>query len=109
KRFVIDRIGERPEFSERKVVALRSIRPGYNADECDQNERTFCAYTFHFFGSFCFSLSTGSKRSPFFSTRARTWSERNFKRSAFFFFEQLATSSQVTGVETLGSSLARSE
>src|SRR6059058_5980932 len=64
-------------------------------------------YSFHFLGSFCFSSSTGSKRSRSFSTRARTFSERNFKRSAFFFFRQFSTSSHVTGVETVGSSLAR--
>src|SRR5207247_10311653 len=57
----------------------------------------------------CLSLSTSSKRSPIFSTRVRVLSERNFSSSAFFFFRQLATSSQVTGVETVGSSLARSE
>ena len=28
--------------------------------------------SFHFFGSFCFSFSTGSNRSASFSTRART-------------------------------------
>src|SRR5207253_5930778 len=66
-------------------------------------------YSFRFFGSLCFSFSTGSKRSPSFSTRARVLSERNFRTSALFFFRQLATSSQVTGVETVGSSLARSE
>src|SRR5205814_4841800 len=60
-----------------------------------------------FFGSFCFNSSTGAKRSPIFSTRDNVLSERNFKRSAFFFFRQFATSSQVTGVETVGSSLAR--
>src|SRR5438552_5516357 len=68
-----------------------------------------CVYSFGFFGNPCLSFSTGSKRSPIFSTRARTLSERNFRRSALFFFRQLATSSQVTGVETVGSSLARSE
>src|SRR6266853_5314729 len=67
------------------------------------------AYSSHFFGSFCFSFSTASKRSPIFSTRVRVLSERNFNKSAFFFFRQLATSSQVTGVETVGSSFARSE
>src|SRR5207237_8460161 len=69
----------------------------------------FVNYNFRFFGSFCFSFSTVAKRSRIFSTRARVLSERNFKRSAFFFFKQLATSSQVTGVETVGSSLARRE
>src|ERR1700758_1169512 len=66
-------------------------------------------YICDFFGSFCLSFSTGSKRSPRFSTRARTSPERNLKSSAFFFLRQFATSSQVTGVETVGSSLARSE
>src|SRR6266404_3822490 len=66
-------------------------------------------HNFHFFGSFCFSFSTGSKRSAIFLTRSRVLSERNLRRSAFFFFRQLATSSHVTGVETVGSSLARSE
>src|SRR4051812_23548329 len=63
----------------------------------------------HFFGSFCFSFSTDAKRSPCFLTRSTVFSQRNLSRSAFFFFRQLATSSQVTGVETVGSSLARNE
>src|SRR5437016_11513276 len=67
------------------------------------------AHSFHFFGGFCFSFSTGAKRSPIFFTRSRVFSERNFKRSGFLFFRQVATSSQLTGVETVGSSFARSE
>src|SRR5213595_3014314 len=69
----------------------------------------FILHGSNFFGSFCLSFSTGAKRSPIFFTRSRVLSERNFRRSAFFFFRQLATSSHVTGVETVGSSLARSE
>src|SRR5438876_8351697 len=78
-------------------------------DERHQNDQEKKFHSFHFFGSFCFNFSTGSKISPCFSTRPRTLSERNLRRSAFFFFKQLATSSQVTGVETVGSSLARRE
>src|SRR5689334_9610515 len=70
-------------------------------EKCRENQ------SFHFFGSFCFSFSTGAKRSPFFFTRATVWSDRNFSKSAFFFFKQFSTSSQVTGVETVGSSFAR--
>src|ERR1051326_2032423 len=67
------------------------------------------AYNSHFFGSFCFSRSIRAKRSPIFFTRSTVFSQRNFSRSAFFFFRQFSTSSQVTGVETVGSSLARKE
>src|SRR6266571_4489482 len=74
------------------------------------NLRCICVHhSFHFLGSFCLSSSIGSKRSPSFSTRARTLSERNFRRSAFFFFKQFSSSSHVTEVETVCSSLARSE
>src|SRR3954452_13068731 len=73
------------------------------------NTRGSLHYSSHFFGSFCLSASTGSNRSPCFSTRASVWSERNFKSSAFFFFKQVSTSFQVTGVETVGSSFARNE
>src|SRR5262249_19855910 len=42
------------------------------------NDRCSHDYVFDFFGSFCLSSSTHSKRSPFFSAWARTWSGRNF-------------------------------
>src|SRR5208337_2633730 len=60
-------------------------------------------------GSFCFSFSTGSKRSPIFSTRASTSLASKTKRPASFFFSACSTSSQVTGVDTVGCSRARSE
>src|ERR1700676_3298440 len=100
----------------RKVVIVKLFeivrRGSGNADtRANDNQRQFSKIiqSFHFFGSFCFSFSTGANRSPSFPTRATVLSERNFNRSAFLFFRQLATSSQVTGVETVGSSLARSE
>src|ERR1700674_5500647 len=60
-------------------------------------------------GSFCFSFCTGSNRSPIFSTRASTSFASNTSRPASFFFSACSTSSQVTGVETVGCSRARRE
>lgn len=58
-------------------------------------------------GSFCLKVSIGSKRSPMVLTRRRTSLASNLRArwlwSAFF------TSFQVTGVETVGVSLARRE
>src|SRR6266480_5254436 len=63
----------------------------------------------HFFGSLCFSVSTDLKRSPNCAIRCTTRSEGNTSRSAFFFLRAVATSSHVTGAETVGCSFARSE
>src|SRR5713101_788776 len=60
-------------------------------------------------GSFCFFLITGSNRSPSFSTRLRTWSESNTSFVGSPAFKQRSTSSQDTGVETVGRDRARSE
>src|SRR6266850_2601414 len=94
-------------FEVRAQIIELNLRgkSGLAESENPNNQRSI--HSFHFFGNFCFSFSTGAKRSPCFSTRARTLSERNFSRSAFFLFKQLATSSHATGVETVGSSLAR--
>src|SRR5438105_15370370 len=69
----------------------------------------FRGYKSHFFGSFCLSVSTGSKRSPIFSTRWRTLSDGKTSSFAFFFLSVFATSSQLTGVETVGCCLARND
>ena len=61
------------------------------------------------YGSFCFNFNNGSNRSPIFSTRFSTSSERKFSRSASFFFNADLTSSHSTGVETVGCSFARRE
>src|SRR5690242_7401848 len=60
-------------------------------------------------GSFCFSFSTGSNRSPFPSTRFKTSLLSNTSSLGSFFFMQRSTWSHSTGVETVGRSLARSE
>src|SRR5258708_39841037 len=61
------------------------------------------------FGSFCLMVSTGANRSPTFLTRSRTWAASKTSREASFFFRHFSTSSQLTGVETVGLSRARSE
>src|SRR5260221_11249864 len=58
-------------------------------------------------GSFCFSSSTGLKRSPHFLTRTRTSSDSN--TSEALLRRAVATSFQVKGVETVGRFFARSE
>ena len=60
-------------------------------------------------GSSCTSDSTGAKRSPSRSTRARTSSEVKTSRSGSPASWHSRTSSQVTGVDTVGRSFARSE
>src|SRR5947207_15592191 len=62
-------------------------------DERHQNEQETKFHSFHFFGGFCFSFSTGAKTSPIFLTRSRVLSERNFSSSASFFLSEWATSS----------------
>src|SRR6478752_1126158 len=93
-------------------LQLRPIQSHQTISDCSCIIDRFGArfdHVSHFFGSFCLSVSTGSNRSPCFSTRASVWSERNLKSSARFFFTQFSTSLQATGVETVGSSFARSE
>jgi hypothetical protein len=61
-------------------------------------------------GSFCFTLRTGANRSPDFSIRATA--SRGVKNSESMSFLRCArsSSSQVTGIDTNGSSrFARSE
>src|SRR5262249_12844149 len=53
-------------------------------------------------GNFCFSLSTGANRSPNLSMRRRTSSASKTTSSGFFLLSTFSTSSQVTGVETVG-------
>src|SRR5215472_11830561 len=60
-------------------------------------------------GSFCFSFRTGWNRSPICSTRCSTASESKTRKSGSRASRQPATSSHVTGVETVGRSRARSE
>src|ERR1700686_3674148 len=60
-------------------------------------------------GSFCFNVITGANKSPIFSTREITCGASNTSRLASFFLNVRSTSSQVTGVETVGCSRARSE
>src|SRR5580658_9098898 len=60
-------------------------------------------------GSFCCNLNTGSKRSPIFSTRAKTSFASNTRRAASFFLSACSTSSQLMGVDTVGCSRARRE
>src|SRR5207302_4280048 len=60
-------------------------------------------------GNFCLSFSTGSKRSPNLSTRSNTCGASKTSRLGSFFLNVRSTSSQVTGVETVGRSRARSE
>src|SRR5215472_16234705 len=60
-------------------------------------------------GSFCLSLSTGSKRSPSSSARFNPSSEMKTNLSGSPFLRQSSTSCQVTGVEIVGRSLARGE
>src|SRR3954471_15700162 len=61
------------------------------------------------FGSSCSSSTTGANRSPWRSTRSSTSAESNVSRPASSLARASSTSSQVTGVETVGRSLARSE
>jgi hypothetical protein len=61
------------------------------------------------FGRSCLSDTTGAKRSPCSSTRARTCSLSKTRRSGSPASLHSATSSQVIGVETVGRSFARSE
>src|SRR5205823_4468656 len=60
-------------------------------------------------GSFCFSFWTGANRSPSASTRLMTSGASKRRALASFFFSAASTSSQVTGVDAVGSSRARSE
>src|SRR5260370_37621510 len=60
-------------------------------------------------GSFCFFLTTGSKRSPSLATRLRTCSESNTSRFGSFAFKHFSTSSHVTGEETAARARARKE
>src|ERR1019366_8818461 len=60
-------------------------------------------------GLFFFHFSTGSNRSPYFLARANTSSDSNTSKLASPFFRQTSTSSHLTGVETVGRSLARNE
>ena len=101
-----------PWHKRQAELPLQSIQPHQTKTDCSYIFWSLwhrSHHTSHFFSSFCLSFSIGSKRSPIFSTRASTWSERNFSTSAFFFLKQFSTSFQVTGVETVGSSFARSE
>src|SRR6476646_11128812 len=74
-----------------------------------RSEKLALPYSFHFFGSFCLSVYTSADRSPILSTRLRVSSQRKTSLRASFFFDVVSTSSQVTGVETVGCSRARSE
>src|SRR5207237_2219165 len=50
------------------------------------NNYSLQSHSSHFFGSFCFSLSTGSNKSPIFSTRPNVRSQWNTHLFASFFF-----------------------
>src|ERR687893_748516 len=54
-------------------------------------------------------VDTGANRSPWRSTRSSTSAESNVSMSASFAARASSTSSQVTGVDTVGRSFARSE
>jgi hypothetical protein len=60
-------------------------------------------------GRDCFRERSGSKRSPFASTRLSAAAESYERDAGSRFRAQVATSSQVTGVETVGVSFARRE
>src|SRR5579863_957799 len=60
-------------------------------------------------GNFCFNSSSGSNRSPIFSKRDMTFGASNTSKPASFFLSARSTSSQLTGVDAVGCSLARRE
>ena len=57
--------------------------------------------------AFVLALRPARRDRPFSHTRREFGRNETSANSAFFFFRQFATSSQVTGVETVGSSFAR--
>src|SRR3954463_5604960 len=85
-----------PDARSRAETVLR----GFLGDSTPRTERG---------GSFCLSVSTGSKRSPNSATRLRAASESKASSCGSFLLKHFFTSSQVTGVETIGRSFARSE
>jgi hypothetical protein len=60
------------------VERLEGIRQSGCTKQRNDGKTANRSHKFHFFSSFCLSFSTGAKRSPIFSTRARVLSERNF-------------------------------
>src|SRR5207302_8585842 len=60
-------------------------------------------------GSFCFRERSGAKRSPWRSTLRKAASASKESSEGSFARRQSRTSSQVTGIDTVGRSRARSE
>src|SRR5579862_920547 len=60
-------------------------------------------------GRRCFNVSKGANKSPIFSTRFTVCIDSKISSVGSFFLRACSTSCQVTGVETVGRSLARSE
>src|SRR6266481_5977648 len=81
------------------ACAARATVPGWAADGVARRRS----------GNFCFNFNTGACRSPIFSKRSRTCAASNTSELASFLRRARSTSSQETGVDTVGCSRARSE